>query len=150
MNAGELCNREVVTTGRDTGITEAAKLMRDHHVGSLVVVEEKDGRPEPVGILTDRDIVIELVAEQVDPEGVSVGDVMSEPLLIVNEGDELLDTIEQMRGKGVRRAPVVGKKGELVGILTLDDLLDVLSEALNDLVLLAGREQRHERETRGH
>jgi CBS domain-containing protein len=71
---------------------------------------------------------------------------MSEPLLIVNEGDELLDTIEQMRGKGVRRAPVVGKEGELVGMLTLDDLLDVLSEALNDLVLLAGREQRHEHE----
>ena len=103
----------------------------------------------PVGILTDRDIVIELVAEQVDPQSVSVGDVMSDHLLIISESDELLDIIEQMRSKGVRRAPVVSKEGELVGILTLDDLLDVLAEAFNDLVLLTGREQRRERETRG-
>ena len=73
---------------------------------------------------------------------------MSGALLTVNENEELLDTIERMRAKGVRRAPVVGKEGELVGILTLDDLLDVLAEALDDLVLLTGREQRRERETR--
>ena len=92
MNAGELCNREVVTTGRDTGITEAAKLMRDHHVGSLVVVEEKDGRPEPVGILTDRDIVMEVIAEDVGVADVAVGDVMSYALLKVNEKDTVFDT----------------------------------------------------------
>jgi CBS domain-containing protein len=74
---------------------------------------------------------------------------MSDHLLIISESDELLDIIEQMRSKGVRRAPVVSKEGELVGILTLDDVLDVLAEAFNDLVLLAGREQRRERETRG-
>jgi CBS domain-containing protein len=128
---------------------EAAKLMRQYHVGDVVVVMDKDDKKIPVGILTDRDIVIELVAEQVDPESVSVGDVMSDHLITISESDELLDTIEQMRSKGVRRAPVVSKEGELVGILTLDDLLDVLAEAFNDLVLLTGREQRRERETRG-
>ncbi len=150
MSIGAFCNRDVVIVTQGENVLEAARLMRQYHVGDVVVVADKDEEKVPVGILTDRDIVIELVAEQVDPEGVSVGDVMSEPLLIINEGDELLGTIEQMRGKGVRRAPVVGKKGELVGILTLDDLLEVLSEALNDLVLLTGREQRHECETRGH
>jgi CBS domain-containing protein len=149
MSIGEFCNRDVVIVHKGENVLEAAKLMRQYHVGDVVVVMDKDDKKVPIGILTDRDIVIELVAEQVDPEGVSVGDVMSDHLLAISENDELLDTIEQMRGKGVRRAPVVGKEGELVGILTLDDVLDVLAEALNDLVLLTGREQHRERETRG-
>ena len=149
MSIGEFCSRDVVIVQKGANALEAAKLMRQYHVGDVVVVMGKDDKTVPVGILTDRDIVIELVAEQVDPESVSVGDVMSDHLLIISESDELLDTIEQMRSKGVRRAPVVSKEGELVGILTLDDVLDVLAEALNDLVLLTGREQRRERETRG-
>ena len=149
MSIGEFCSRDVVIVHKGANALEAAKLMRQYHVGDVVVVMDKDNKKVPVGILTDRDIVIELVAGQVAPESVSVGDVMSNLLLTVNETNELLDTIEQMRGKGVRRAPVVGKEGELVGILTLDDMLDVLAEALNDLVLLTGREQRRERETRG-
>lgn len=148
MSIGEFCNREVVIADSAENALEAAKLMRQYHVGDVVVVTDKDDRKIPAGILTDRDIVIELVAKQVDPQSVSIGDVMSGALLTVNENDELLDTIERMRAKGVRRAPVVGKAGELVGILTLDDLLDVLAETLDDLVLLTGREQRRERETR--
>ena len=149
MSIGEFCNRDVVIVHKGENAVEAAKLMRQYHVGDVVVVMDKDDKKVPVGILTDRDIVIELVAEQVDPESVSVGDVMSDHLHIISESDELLDVIAQMRSKGVRRAPVVSKEGELVGILTLDDVLDVLAEALNDLVLLTGREQRRERETRG-
>ena len=149
MTIGELCNREVVVVNKGENALEAVKLMRQYHVGDVVVVEDEGDRKVPAGILTDRDIVIELVAEQVDPGSVTVEDVMSDQLLTVNESDELLDTMEQMRDKGVRRAPVVGKDGELVGILTLDDLLDFLAEALNGLVLLTGREQYRERETRG-
>ncbi len=148
MSIGELCNRNVVIAHKEENVLEAARLMRHYHVGDVVVLEDNN-RKLPVGILTDRDIVIELVAEQVDPESVSVGDVMSSPLLTVSESDELLNTIELMRGKGVRRAPVVDKEGELVGIITLDDLLDILAEALNDLVLLTGRERRREQITRG-
>ena len=148
MAIGKLCNREVIVVNKGENALEAAKLMRQYHVGDVVVVEDKDNRKVPTGILTDRDIVIELVAEQVDPESVTVEDVMSDQLLVLNESDELLDTMEQMRDKGVRRAQVVGKDGELVGILTLDDMLDILAEALKDLVLLTGREQRRERETR--
>ena len=148
MTIGELCNREVVVVHKGENALEAAKLMRQYHVGDVVVVEDKDDRKVPAGILTDRDIVIELVAEQVDPESVLVEDVMSDQLLAINESDELLETMEKMRDRGVRRAPVVGKNGELVGILTLDDVLDILAEALKDLVLLTGREQRRERETR--
>jgi CBS domain-containing protein len=148
MTIGELCNREVVVVNKGENAVEAAKLMRHYHVGDVVVVEDEDDRRVPAGILTDRDIVIELVSEQVDPESVTVEDLMSDQLLTVNESDELLDTMEKMRAKGVRRVPVVGKEGELVGILTLDDVLDILAEALQDLALLTGREQRRERETR--
>ena len=149
MSIGEFCSRDVVTVHKGENTLEAAKPMRQYHVGDVVVVTDKDDRKVPVGILTDRDIVIELVAEQVDPESVSVGEVMSDNLITISESDELLDTIEQMRSKGVRRAPVVSKEAELVGILTLDDLLDLLAEALNGLVLLTGREQQRERQTRG-
>ena len=149
MSIGEFCSRDVVVVHKGENALEAAKLMRQYHVGDVVVVMDRDDKRVPVGILTDRDIVIELVAEQVDAESVGVGDVMSDHLITIRESDELLDSIEQMRSKGVRRAPVLSKEGELVGILTLDDLLDYLAEALNGLVLLTGREQHRERETRG-
>lgn len=149
MSIGKFCNRDVVIVHKEENVLEAAKLMRQYHVGDVVVVMDRDDKKVPVGILTDRDIVIELLAEQVDPASVSVCDVMTDHLLTISESDELLDSIKQMRSKGVRRAPVVSKEGELVGILTLDDVLDVLAEALNDLVLLTGCEQRRERETRG-
>jgi len=97
MTIGELCNRDVVVINKGENALEAVRLMRRYHVGDVVVVEDKDGRKVPAGILTDRDIVIELVAEQVDPESVTVEEVMSDQLLTVNESDELLDTMEQMR-----------------------------------------------------
>jgi CBS domain-containing protein len=148
MSIGELCNRNVVIVDRTESVREAARLMREHHVGDVVVVEETAGGKKPVGILTDRDIVIELVAEGVDLDAISVGDAMSNALLILAEGDELADATAKMRAKGVRRAPVVDSAGMLVGILTLDDILEVVAGELADLVRLTVREQRHEREVR--
>ena len=148
MSIGEFCNRDVVIVQRDENVVEAAKLMRRYHVGDVVVVKDSDDRKVPLGIVTDRDIVVELVAEQVDLDSLSVGDVMSAPLFTLNEGEGLLDAIAQMRAKGVRRAPVVRKDGALIGILTLDDVLDVLAEALNGLAQLTAREQHHEQERR--
>ena len=149
MSIGEYCNRDVVIVHPEENIVEVAKLMRRYHVGDVVVVSDSDGSKVPVGIVTDRDIVVELVAEQVDPDSLSVGDVMSGPLFTVNESEELLDTIAQMRSRGVRRAPVVSKEGALIGIITLEDVLDVLAEALNGMAQLTGRELRHEMESRG-
>ena len=148
MNAGELCNRNVVTTGRDTSIIDAARLMRDHHVGSLVVVEEKDGHTEPAGILTDRDIVIEVIAEEVGVADVTVGDVMSYALLKVNEKETVFDTAQRMRARGVRRVPVIRDSGELAGILALDDSLELLSEELTLLARLTSRESEQEQKKR--
>ncbi|MEN8108677.1 MAG: CBS domain-containing protein [Pseudomonadota bacterium] len=148
MNAGELCNRDVVTTGRDTSVLEAAKLMRDHHVGSLVIVETSEGRTEPVGILTDRDIVIEVIAENVNVADVCVCDVMSYALLKVNENETVFDTAQRMRARGVRRVPVVNSSCELVGILALDDILGLLSEELSLLSRLTTREAEQEQKKR--
>ena len=148
MNVGEVCNREVVVTGKDSPIIDAAKLMRNYHVGDVVVVDESDGKRIPVGILTDRDMVIELLAEEVDSNSVNVGDIMSVDLLTANEEDEIWDTIKRMRSHGVRRVPVVNKENGLEGILTVDDVTDLIAEQLRDLVDLVAMERRRERESR--
>src|SRR3990172_5533276 len=105
MNAGELCNREVVFAYRNTPLVEAARLMREHHVGSLVVVVDRLSERVPVGILTDRDIVVAVVAKALDPRALTVGDVMAGELLTVREQDGIPDTLRLMREKGVRRVP---------------------------------------------
>jgi len=148
MKTGELCNREVITASRDTSIEEAARLMRDHHVGSLVVVESRDGRTEPVGIITDRDIVIEVIAENVALDEVVVGDVMSFALLKVTEDESILETTQRMRARGVRRAPVIAKDGSLAGIIAIDDILQLLSEELLTVSRLMSREAEQEKQKR--
>ena len=148
MLVSEFCNREVVIVDRATTILEAAKLMRAEHVGDVVVTDDRAGRPVPVGILTDRDIVVELLAEEIDLDKVSVGDAMSYELLSVNEQDGLHETIEKMSGRGVRRLPVVDDTGALVGIVTVDDLLELIAEQLSGLVSLVGNEQGGERARR--
>ncbi len=148
MLVSEFCNREVIIVDRATTILEAAKLMRSEHVGDLVVTDKRNGRQVPVGILTDREIVVELLAEEVDLDKVSIGDAMSYELLSVKEQNGLQETIEIMRNHGVRRLPVVDDNGALVGIVTVDDLMELIAEQLTDLVRLVGNEQVVERARR--
>ena len=148
MKAGELCNREVVTASRGTTITEAARLMRDHHVGSLVVVEMQEGITKPVGIVTDRDLVIEVLAENIELDTITVGDVMSFTLLKISDQESVFDTAQRMRARGVRRVPVISETGALIGILALDDMLDLLSEELSLLAKLTSRESEQEQRKR--
>ncbi len=148
MLVSEFCNREVVIVDRATTILEAAKLMRSEHVGDLVVTDERNGRQVPVGILTDRDMVVELLAEEIELDKVSVGDAMSYELLSVNEQDGLQETIVKMSDRGVRRLPVVDDAGTLVGIVTVDDLIELIAEQLTDLVRLVGNELVGERTRR--
>lgn len=148
MSVGEYCNRSVVVISREASIQEAAELMRKHHVGDLVVVEERADRKRPVGLVTDRDIVVELIAKGVDLDSVIVGDIMSFELLSAGEDDDLLFTIKRMRAKGVRRIPVLDRGGALIGILALDDVIDLLAEMLVDVARIIVREQKREQETR--
>lgn len=149
MNAGELCKRNVVTASRETSISEAAQLMRDKHVGSLVITETREHRVEPVGMLTDRDIVVGVLAENVDPNTITVGDIMTSAVLKVCEQDTILDTARRMRARGVRRVPVVSRQCELVGVLAQDDILELLSEELSLLVRMMSRKAEQEIRKRG-
>ena len=149
MPIGAICNREVVIIRKDESVMAAAKLMRDYHVGGVVVVEDREGRVIPVGVLTDRDIVVELIARDVPLDSISVEDVMSSDLLSVSENRGISDALQCMRAKGVRRVIVVDDCGGLVGILSIDDLLEILSDELSDLVRLSKKEQNREREIRG-
>ena len=144
MAVGEICNREVVITEKSASVVDAARLMRTHHVGDLVVVEEKGGRNQPVGIVTDRDIVVEVVAAGVNPDALKVGDIMGSEVATVRESEGLFEALRYMRDKGVRRMPVVDREGGLVGILTLDDLLSLLAEEMTELAKLVSHERQRE------
>ncbi len=149
MPIGEVCTREVVIVEKIASIQDAAHLMRQYHVGDLVVVApDEEERRIPVGILTDRDIIVELIAEGVDPGKVVVGDVMSTDLLLVREHEGIWETLQYMRTKGVRRAPVVDAGGALVGIISADDMLELLADELNALASIIRREQIKENKAR--
>lgn len=141
MTVGRVCNRDVVVTRAEDSLRSVAQLMREHHIGDVVVVEEHGGAPVPVGIVTDRDLVVEVIAEGVVPDALSVGDIMSFELVIAHEEDSLWDALQRMRVNAVRRIPVVDGRGALVGILTLDDLLELLAGELTDLARVANRQR---------
>lgn len=144
MPIGEICNREVVIAERDLSVEQAARLMRSHHVGDLVVVQKTGSLNRPVGIVTDRDIVVEVVAAGVDATTLTVGDIMGEALATVRESEGVFETLQYMRTQGVRRMPVVDGDGCLAGIVTVDDLLALLAEELTALAGTVSRQQKCE------
>jgi CBS domain-containing protein len=136
MQVATLCQRLVFTVRRSDEVTRAAQLMREKHVGYLVVVEPDPvaGFPRPVGVLTDRDIVVSVMAREVDPKAVRVGDVMTTNPVMVRESDAMEVALHRMREFGVRRLPVVNGRRELVGILATDDVLKVIAGDTQDVV----------------
>jgi signal-transduction protein with cAMP-binding, CBS, and nucleotidyltransferase domain len=149
MSVGEICNREVVVIDRKASVYEAARMMRNQHVGSLVVVDEDSAMPrKPVGIVTDRDLVVEIMAKEVPEEALATGDIIAPELLTARETDGVWETIMRMRAMGVRRLPVVNLGGDLSGMLTMDDLLKFIADEMSDLVRLVRREQTREKDTR--
>lgn len=152
LTVGEACTRSVTIAFRATPLNGAARLMRENHVGSLVVVDETGGQRIVVGMLTDRDIVTSVLALDLDCSSLVVEDVMSTELVTAREDDSLIDVMQTMRRKGVRRVPVVGPEGELMGLVTLDDLLEILAQELGLLVSAIETETQRERRLRpgGH
>ena len=148
MTVGQICNRVVVFANRNTPLPDAAKLMRENHIGSLVIVDDSGRGRIPVGMLTDRDIAIAVVAQALDPRTLTAGEVMSGELVTANEQDDMLDTLQRMRRRGIRRVPVLTAAGTLAGIVTLDDLLELVAEQLGDVVKAIATEQSREARTR--
>jgi len=147
MTAGEMCTRNVVVTRKEEGIVDAAKRMRMFHVGDVVVVERDGDHRRPIGILTDRDIVLSVVAS--DPGYAHcclVNDVMTSDPVTVRETEGFMDVLKKMQAHGVRRIPVVDDEGDLVGIVAFDDVARVLADELNAMVgVLASEHVREER-----
>jgi CBS domain-containing protein len=148
MPIGEICSRDVVVVQRHESILEAAKLMRQYHVGDVVVVEERDGARIPVGLVTDRDLVVEIMATELDPEVITVGDIMEPELGCVKEDVGIFEAMQYMRGRNVRRLPIVDERGALIGILSFDDLLELLSEELLALAKLVRYQREKEAKQR--
>lgn len=144
MDILDICKKNVITIEKDASLAEAAKLMRQHHVGDVVVVEKKNSKLFPIGIVTDRDLVIEVVATELEPSVITVGDIMLQSLIVVNDDADLLQASKLMASKGVRRLPVVNKSGELVGIVTLDDLLELTANIFLSLAKSLSKEQKNE------
>ena len=148
LSAGDLCTRIVTITDRDMSVVEAAQLMRDHHVGCLVVTDDSPHGRLVVGLLTDRDIVTAVVAEEIDPMQIQVEAVMTREVVTAAETDSVSDLLDKMRRKGLRRLPVVTRAGVLVGLVTLDDLLTVMAEQLRAMALSIEAGQMRERKLR--
>jgi CBS domain-containing protein len=148
MNVGTLCQRNVITVGPGDELSAAARLMRERHIGYLVVVEGSGSGAVPVGVLTDRDIVVTIIARETESSQLKVGDVMTRNPVSVPESESLSTALRQMRSIGVRRIPVVGKRGELTGLLSMDDVLDTLVSELQDVVGAIQNERRIEGELR--
>ena len=147
MSIGDICNREVVFVNRDVTVHAACRLMRHYHVGSLVVVDEVsgvDGKRVPVGILTDRDIVVEVDAMDLDAKVMTAGDIMSPDLVTAPESLCISAAIELMRTRGIRRLPIVDDENRLVGIVAIDDLLAVLAEEFSAIARVVSRESMRE------
>jgi CBS domain-containing protein len=133
----------------DQPLAEAVRTMLESHVGSLIVVESRGTTRRPVGILTDRDIVRGQLRLSADLFCLTVGDVMTPDPLTIRANTGVTEAIEAMRDRGVRRAPVVDDLGNLLGIITLDDLLPVVASELEELSTLIGGQARHEHRRAG-
>jgi predicted transcriptional regulator len=147
MTIGEICSREVVFVARSESCAQAARLMREHHVGSLVVVQDI-GRRVPVGMLTDRDLAVGVMALGLDPEKTIVEAVMRPDVVLVREYEGIGRAIALMRSQGVRRLPVVDEAGTLAGMLAADDLIELFAEEMSGLAAMLAKSPRREREER--
>ena len=132
----------------DTSALVAAQLMRKHHVGALIVVDSEE-KTRPVGIVTDRDLVLALMAEGLDPDVFTVGDIMSVELVLASPEMDAMDAVQLMRTKRLRRLVIVDDAGRLVGIVTMEDILELLTRELADLAagVIGARDREFEQRT---
>jgi CBS domain-containing protein len=149
MNAGSVCKRGVITVAPTDDLIAAAHVMREKHVGYLIVSEALPvHRGRVVGVLTDRDIVVAVLAQEVDCRELKVGDVMTRDPLLIDEAQSIEAVLSHMREAGVRRVPVVDRSGALTGVLSIDDVLERIAEQLLNIAGSIRNEQRMERAVR--
>ncbi len=146
MRVERIYTRNVVGTSRSSSLESAAALMRKFHVGSLLVTDDppEDGRA--LGILTDRDVVVQAVADGLDTRTLTVGDVMSPGISYIPEKADLHEALEIMRQSGVRRLVVTRDGGKVAGVLSMDDVIDGLAADIASLAAMVKSETLRESE----
>jgi CBS domain-containing protein len=149
MTIGSICTRRVITVDRGINIPAAAAVMRENGIGYLIVTDVASGGGSPIGVITDRDIVVKVIAKDVDPRSLTVGDVMTPDPLTAAEDDDISTTLRRMRRLGVRRVPVVGAGGHVSGVVSIDDVVDHIAGQLTDVSSSIRNELRFERTLRG-
>jgi CBS domain-containing protein len=140
----DICTPEVVLCSSATRVLAAARIMREKHVGDLVVVDDPDGDQTPLGMVTDRDIVVEVLSKELDPRTVTIAEIMRKPAVIANEYEDVSQALDRMKAHGVRRIPIMGEHRKLVGIFAVDDLLRRLAGVTSVLADIVDREQGNE------
>jgi len=145
MTIGTVCSRDVCTTRVGAALGAAVESMSKRHIGAIVVVEDSVTGAKPIGIITDRDVVCGQLDPPRDLFCMSVEDVMTTGVLTLEETCEVSEAVARMSERGVRRAPVVDRNGNLVGIVSIDDLLPYLAEELTALATLVRSQSAHER-----
>jgi CBS domain-containing protein len=139
VSAGRICRRDVDTASYDESVLDAARRMRDRQVGTVIVVDDL----RPVGMVTDRDLTVRVLAAGLDPKATRVSEVMTPSPTTIREDDSIETALGCMRAGRFRRLPVVGRDGRLLGILALDDILELVAEELSDIGQLLKREAPH-------
>ena len=145
----DYCNMNVICCEADAPIAEVAALMRRHHVGDVVVIDSQlQEQRVPIGIITDRDILVETIALDIEAKLFTASDLMTAPVTTVQEDASLAEAMSIMRGKRIRRLPVVNRAGGLFGMVTSDDLLNLLAAELSMLAGLMVEQTINERRLR--
>jgi len=148
MKVSDVCTAEVVYCGPGVTALEAARLMRHRHVGDVVVVSNPDNDRIPIGVVTDRDLVVEVLGNGREAAITPLSSLVRTPVVIATDCEDVQEVLERMRTHGVRRVPVVDGRGALVAIVTLDDLLAALLADVQALLETSHRAQRREQSTR--
>lgn len=127
MGLVKCCREQVVAVSPDTPAVEVARVMSDKNVGSVVVVS---GDNRPVGVLTDRDLTVRVMAQERNPGEVRAGDIVTRDVITFRDSMGVYEAIQKMTTEGVRRMPVVDDGGKLIGIVTMDDIIRMLGEEM--------------------
>lgn len=141
MSMKKIATKNVITIGPKATILEAAKKMREFHVGDLIVIPDSMQKSVPLGILTDRDIVMSTVAFGVAPDTVYVEDVMAPTLVTAKTNDNFYHVLNLMKEHGIRRIPLVDGGGTVAGIVCADDILATLAGELNDVAKITEKQR---------
>ena len=149
MNVSRIYTRSLVAAQRSNSLQMAAALMRRHHVGALLVTDDEPNSDRAIGIITDRDLVVQVIADGISPEKRTIGEVMTPGISTISETSDVHEAIEVMRSDGIRRLAVADEDGTLLGVLSFDDVIDAIAVELSGLADSIRSEREREIDKRG-